>query len=95
MPPQFSRAVVVCPKALENVPVEGVVVIQGQGMEELKEGQRQYQVCWFADLKRGHREDLVDPDELGVLQREGQGDSCGLGLTGAGESTLLASSHVV
>lgn len=70
MASQRPRAVVVRPEALEDVPVEGVVVLERKSVKELEEGQRQDDVTRFFHLELGHGKNLVHPEKLGVLWRE-------------------------
>lgn len=72
MASQCPRAVVVRPEALEYVPVEGVVVLERESVEELEERLRQDEVSWVLHFERGHGQNLVYPEKLGVLQKERQ-----------------------
>lgn len=67
---QYPCAVVVCPKAHEDVPVEGIVVLQRESLKELEKRQWQDEVSWVFDLKRGHGENLVHPQKLWILPRK-------------------------
>lgn len=62
-------------KLLKHLPVEGVVVLQGQMVEKLQKGIREVQVRLF-HLKGGSCQNLVDTEEFGVLQDSwGEGQS--------------------
>lgn len=67
---QCPWAVVVCPKAQEDVPVEGIVVLQRESVKELEERLWQDEVPCVPHLKRGHGQNLVHPQKLGILQKE-------------------------
>lgn len=67
MAPQTSRAVVMCPKALEDVSVSGVVVLKRKVMKELKEGLGEDHILRLFHLKFGHWKDLMHSEKLGVL----------------------------
>ncbi|KAG7240860.1 hypothetical protein INR49_023434, partial [Caranx melampygus] len=54
---------------LEDFPVESVVVIKRKSMKELEERQRQDEIRWFLHPECGHRQNLVYPEKLRVLQR--------------------------
>lgn len=57
-------------EALEDVPVEGVVVLQRKSVKELEEGLRQDEVRRVSHLERGYGQNLVDPEKLGLLRKE-------------------------
>lgn len=67
---QCPWAVVVRPKAQEDVPVEGIVVLQRESVKKLEERLWQDEVPCVPHLKRGHGQNLVHPQKLGILQEE-------------------------
>lgn len=63
-----------CPEAHDQVPVHGVAVLQRESSEVLEEGQRNDKVLTVPHFKGGHGKDLVHPQKLGILWREGKGE---------------------
>ena len=62
MASQGARGVVVCAEALEDVPVERVVVVQRESTEELQEWPGEDE-AFTPHLELGHWQDLVHSDE--------------------------------
>ncbi|TNN49359.1 hypothetical protein EYF80_040420 [Liparis tanakae] len=72
--PEKRKDDVLSSAPLEDVPVEGVVVLERKSVEELEEGLRQDQVPRGSHLERGHGKNLVHPEEFGVLRKEKIGE---------------------
>lgn len=67
---QSPGAVVVCSEALEDFPVEGVVVFKRKSMEKLEERLWQDKVSRLFHLECGYGQNLVYPEKLWVLWRK-------------------------
>lgn len=69
---KLPRDYVVCPKAHDEVPVHGVAVLQREGGEVLEEEQWNDKVLTVPHFERRHGKNLVYPQELGILWRQGE-----------------------
>lgn len=66
---QDPWVVVVCPKALKDFPVKGIVVLQRESMKKLEKGLWKDKVLGVHHPECGHWQNLLHPQKLGILQK--------------------------